>query len=356
MNNDQGPTLTVGVPNYNHAHYIKEALGAIINQSYKPLELLIIDDGSTDNSVEVIEEIIKNVPYARLIKNEKNMGILYTYNKLVSLAKGDYYVGASADDKVLPGFFEKSMTMLKKYPQAGMCSTLSYLMDEFGKNLGLSSVIGIASTKPIYISPGKARKMLKKNGLWVAGNTPIFRIDVLRELGGLRPELHCFADAFVAETNVPLKYGACYIPEPLASFRSTGGEYLQYSMICKQDPEIYKELIDNVIEITETEFKGLYPEGFWALWRKKNLFFLNYYQVSMAQRKLSEALTISHEPQTPVERILYTGFHVVMRIEKFFAMLYLFLYLRYLPIQVVKRNIMAFFRKRILRLKGINIE
>ena len=142
----QQPTLSVLFPNYNHARFLPESLGAFLAQSYRPVEIIIIDDASTDNSVEVIETFARREPRLRLIRNERNMGVVPNMNRLVEMASGDYVYLSAADDKVLPGFFEKSMALLSQYPQAGLCSTVGRLIDKDGKDKGIRAIDCCAET------------------------------------------------------------------------------------------------------------------------------------------------------------------------------------------------------------------
>ena len=114
------PTLSVIMGNYNHAHYLVESIPAILNQSFRPKEFIIIDDASTDNSVEVIEAFAKKDPVVRFYKNDINLGNAPTYIKALEKVTGDYFLVAAADDLVFPGLFEKSIEMLEKHPQAGL--------------------------------------------------------------------------------------------------------------------------------------------------------------------------------------------------------------------------------------------
>src|SRR5882724_13615892 len=118
------PTLSVVVPNYNHAKYLPACLSAILRQSVQPLEVLVLDDVSTDNSLEVIKRIAAKNPLVRLVQNEKNLGVMPNLNKGVQLAKGDYVFIGSADDEIIPGLFEKSMQLLARHPQAGLSCTI----------------------------------------------------------------------------------------------------------------------------------------------------------------------------------------------------------------------------------------
>ncbi|MEE9605051.1 MAG: glycosyltransferase family 2 protein [Candidatus Scalindua sp.] len=74
-------TLSVVMPNYNYSQHVGETLEAILDQSFRPLEVIVVDDGSTDNSIEIIESISKRDPIVRLLKNEQNMGCLFFFRK-----------------------------------------------------------------------------------------------------------------------------------------------------------------------------------------------------------------------------------------------------------------------------------
>lgn len=83
------PTLCVLMPNYNHARFLPESLEAILAQSYPPLEVIVLDDASTDNSVEVIESFLRRDPRVRLVRNERNVGVERSVNRLVEMPYTD---------------------------------------------------------------------------------------------------------------------------------------------------------------------------------------------------------------------------------------------------------------------------
>ena len=97
-------TLSVVMSNYNHSHYIQEALQAILSQSFSPLEVIVIDDGSTDNSVQIIERIAKKNPTVKFYRNVENEGVWHSSNKGAKIATGEYIYFCAADDRVCPGF------------------------------------------------------------------------------------------------------------------------------------------------------------------------------------------------------------------------------------------------------------
>ena len=211
------PTLSVVMPNRDNGHYIAGALEAILNQSYPPFEIVVVDDESSDDSVDVIEEIARLNRPVTLLKNERNLGTVGTINRGVKFTSGDYLFFPGSDDLILPGFFEKAMTLLAEYPEAGLCSARAYGLGHEGDNLGLRASMLVRQT-PGYVAPEKAASVLQTDGEWFVGSTAIRRRDVFEELGGFHPELEGYADNFSSHV-ISLRYGACFIPEPQAMVR-----------------------------------------------------------------------------------------------------------------------------------------
>ncbi len=252
-------TLSVIVCNYNHAHYLPEALQAILDQSLRPLEVIILDDGSTDNSVEIIEEFARKNPIVRLYRNEQNQGVLLSGNRALNLAVGEYIYWGAADDRVCPGFFEKSMDLLAQYPQAGLCSALLQLIGQDGVDKGWIKTPVISPTAG-FLPPEKVLVTLTRYGFWFTGQTIIFRRDaMLRETGGYMPELAHRADHFV-DLVVALKYGACFIPEVLATYRILDSGYAETSF---DNEELSRTTFEKMIQLMRLpKYAALFPEKF----------------------------------------------------------------------------------------------
>ncbi len=103
------PLVSVICLCYNHEEFVVESLNSVLNQTYKNIELIIIDDNSNDNSKETIEIWLKKYPNVVFISNETNLGNTKTFNKALQLAKGDYIIDLAADDVLLPICVEKQL-------------------------------------------------------------------------------------------------------------------------------------------------------------------------------------------------------------------------------------------------------
>jgi len=115
------PMISVIMPVYNGEKYLPEAIESILNQTYKNFEFIIINDGSTDRT----EEIILSYKDDRIIyvKNEKNLQIVESLNKGINLAKGKYIARMDADDISLPKRLEKQIEFMEKNTHVGVCGT-----------------------------------------------------------------------------------------------------------------------------------------------------------------------------------------------------------------------------------------
>ncbi|WP_264565179.1 glycosyltransferase family 2 protein [Flavobacterium sp. N3904] len=96
------PLVTIICLCYNHEAYVVESLNSVINQSYPCIELIIVDDCSSDNSKRIITTWIEKKPEIQFITNETNLGNTKSFNKALKLAKGEYVIDLAADDILLP--------------------------------------------------------------------------------------------------------------------------------------------------------------------------------------------------------------------------------------------------------------
>ena len=136
VTNDAVPLVSVIVPNYNHSKYLPDRLESIANQTYKNIEIILLDDASTDHSVEILEEFVKNEPRARFIKNVNNSGSTFKqWQKVISEAMGKYIWIAESDDSADPVLLENLVSLLESDPEIVISTCQLQMMDPEG-NLG----------------------------------------------------------------------------------------------------------------------------------------------------------------------------------------------------------------------------
>ncbi len=117
---DRLPLVSVLIPCYNHAKYVMRTIDSIMEQNYPNMELLVIDDGSKDDSVQVIRECELKWGKTFLVEAQPNMGLCKTLNKLEKLAKGKYLCFIASDDWMLPEKLKVQVEYLEANPHVGM--------------------------------------------------------------------------------------------------------------------------------------------------------------------------------------------------------------------------------------------
>ena len=131
------PKVSVILPNYNHAKFLDERLISILQQSFQDFELIILDDSSTDNSLEVLNNYFFDTRI-RFYPNDKNSGNTFMqWSKGIALAKGEYIWIAESDDVAHKDFLAKTVEVLDKSPNTVLVFTRSELIDENGNGLGI---------------------------------------------------------------------------------------------------------------------------------------------------------------------------------------------------------------------------
>lgn len=133
----QNPLVTVICLCYNQGRFVEEAIQSVFMQSYPNIELIVVDDASTDNSVEVIHQVLAEHPEAIFICNETNEGNCRSFNKALKLTKGTYVIDLAADDVMLPDRVEEQVKAFQKLPSDyGVVFSNSIHIDESGTRLG----------------------------------------------------------------------------------------------------------------------------------------------------------------------------------------------------------------------------
>lgn len=126
--NKTSPLISVVMPVYNAESYLKVAVDSILRQTYENLELIIVDDASTDSSVLILESL--NDTRIKVLKNTENRGNVYSRNRGLAAMGGEYYAPFDADDIAMPDKLEKQLAFLQNYPEYGMIGSWAKLIDE----------------------------------------------------------------------------------------------------------------------------------------------------------------------------------------------------------------------------------
>jgi glycosyltransferase domain-containing protein len=227
-------TVSVLLCNYNDARYLPDSLNAICTQTRLPEEVIVLDDGSTDDSLAIIEGFARRHPFVRVLTNERNRGLLYSINRALREACCDFVVWAAADDRLMPNFIERNVQCLERYPAAAMTfsrlAVFQHDSDEVTtftqQNHGPAFDFGAEAH---FLSPEALRERLQRSYLWFSANTVMASRAALIQAGGFDQQLCWHADHF-GFMAVALRHGACCIPETLALMRQRQQTYSSAGM------------------------------------------------------------------------------------------------------------------------------
>jgi glycosyltransferase involved in cell wall biosynthesis len=178
------PTVTVGIAVKNMAHFIGDALDSVFAQTLQPVEIIILDDGSTDNIREVVSKY--KDPRIQFFRFEESQGVMKANNYMMSIAKGTFYTPLAADDTIDKDYLKKVIHEFTQNPWLEFVSSQTDFMNETGKTLESPETpfqhgaMGIA--KPINQPRERWLAQMYYGNVYFGVGT--YRTETLRELGG----------------------------------------------------------------------------------------------------------------------------------------------------------------------------
>ena len=191
--------VSVIIPVYKSEKYIHETLNSVIQQTYKNIEILIIDDESPDNSVD----ICKSFEDSRIkIIQQKNRGLSGARNKGIERSTGEYIAFIDSDDVWLPEKIEKHIIHFRKQPHLGISFSYSAFIDEKSQLMGMYQMSKLKNIKPNYI--------LYRNPIG-NGSAAVFRREVFADIKYI-DNIHGYDEEFYFDENFRLSQDVeCWI-------------------------------------------------------------------------------------------------------------------------------------------------
>jgi len=281
------PLVSILLNCYNGEKYIVEQLKSIYSQTYSNWELIVYDDFSTDNTLNLVKKIINNDPRVKIVKNKKNLGLLESFRRGMKLVKGEYVCLADNDNYWISTRLEKEVDYLNQHPKELMVFHDSFISNQ---NLGITSrsFTQLLNGKFWSISSFDTSNLSLENLLdnnQVTGISLMFRRCLNKSIIQIpNDEMH---DGWIAKLSASNgKIG--YIPEPLIIYRqhqnnyvgtSTNSNKFYFSAINKPEwQKIYTKKADLKIKSLNL-LKKLIPKN------PKNYYFINrkikFYQLAL---------------------------------------------------------------------------
>lgn len=216
------PTVSVIIPNYNHAPFLQQRLDSVLNQSFHDFEIIILDDCSTDRSRTIIEGYKNHPKISSIVYNETNSGSVFRqWVKGIKMAKGEYIWIAESDDFADPAFLAETVGLLDRNINCGATFCNSYIVDEAShildqtdKRLSLSSLL-----KDRLITKKDIEKSFINNMLISNVSSCLFRTSSLLNIDLEELQNYKSSGDRFAYIAIALNNNICYHPSPLNYFR-----------------------------------------------------------------------------------------------------------------------------------------
>ena len=206
--------VTVIMPAYNAERFVATAVRSVLAQTHADLELIAIDDGSTDRTRELLEMLAEEDVRVRVVSHP-NYGMGRSLNEALELARHKWVARMDADDLMVPNRLERQLAFLSEHPQLVVASSLVYYIDEDGHTIGRNS-------SP-FTDPAKVQEAVARN--WLVGfhhPAVIMRKEVVQEAGGYRPEFWPAEDADLWNRILERHAGVIVQGEHLMKYRIHG--------------------------------------------------------------------------------------------------------------------------------------
>ncbi len=168
--------VSVIIPSYNHSAFVIDAISSVLNQTYKDIELIVIDDGSKDQSPTLLKEFNEKNHFTLVLK--ENEGVCATLNRGIKIASGDLITFLASDDLMPPTKISEQVEMMSKHPEVDVIAGAITIIDDTNKP--------VSKRTPKYLGLVTFEQMLERNQ--VIAPTAMFRKETFQKFGRYNPE------------------------------------------------------------------------------------------------------------------------------------------------------------------------
>lgn len=205
------PLVSVCIPNYNYGHFIEMAIKSACEQSYSNIEVVVVDNASTDQSIDIIASLQQKYQF-RFVRNERNIGMVENFNKCMELSNGEFVLFLSSDDVLKPQFVSRCMELFSTYDVGMVAAHCDGIDDQHN----------VADKKPFYESSGIIKgqehaKIFLMTGVYFPSQV-LIRKKTLQSVGGWNTKYPIFFDWYLWFC-ISLKSNIGYIRDSLVSYR-----------------------------------------------------------------------------------------------------------------------------------------
>ena len=205
------PLVSVLMPTYNHEKFVEESIRSVWAQTYANIELIVLNDGSSDGTRAVIDRLLPDSPIAMRAVHKQNEGLTRTLNQGLALARGQYIALCSGDDRYLPGHVETLMAAMQHCDAQTIVQGDGYIIDEHGERIGQHSAQRPYRSGDIY----EDLLLFRTNLL---GLSALFPAAAFEQVGGYNEA--SWLDDWEIYLRMTRSYRLHYVPVCVSEYRS----------------------------------------------------------------------------------------------------------------------------------------
>ncbi len=181
-------SISVALINYNNEKYLSEAIDSIVNQTRVPDEVVISDDGSTDQSIEIIRSYVDRFPFIKFVQTPKNLGAAGNRDFAIRHCTSDFFINLDSDDRFTPEVIEATEKALSICPDSVVISSFDVMSDSG------DTLLHVDTSEFCQASHRRQIFMLSSRHRLMPGNQFAMSKDLYLRLGGLCPSLRLYED------------------------------------------------------------------------------------------------------------------------------------------------------------------
>ena len=254
------PEISIIVPIYNGAAYLSETLNSLLSQTFENFELLAIDDGSTDASIEIVLSF--NDERVRVIR-KKNGGLSEALNVGIAEAKAPWIARSDQDDISFPERLERQLRVMKDHPES---------IGLFAYTTKFGSKHGWSNADKVVVAPGKVKKFEPMKDGCLLGSTMFMKTEALRSVGGFRQKYYP-SDDWDLECRLAQAGDVLVLRERLIAYRfhASANTYRVFAEMQEKTrwaEDSYLRRLKSLPELTLDEFRLSQSQNVWSRFRR----------------------------------------------------------------------------------------
>lgn len=303
------PIISVIMPSYNHERYINDAINSVISQGVRNLELIIIDDFSSDNSVRIIREWASKDGRVKAIFHGENEGIARTINDGLKVARGKYVALTASDDMFKQGAFEKAIGVLESSENLGVALLEGECIDHKNRRTGL--LFSELHRKPSTVQGSFFKDLVTGNFVC----TGVIRRSVIEKYQIFYNETLKYLNDWLFWLDLSSVCDFIFIEEPLYYYRVHGANTslkYRHDMRGNDGLKAIEMVFSKYGKILDNESKIKLLQGKW----RSYITLRNY---EKARENLYQCLQLNSSPLNDVKTILYILFTHFPRLFGYFV-------------------------------------